>query len=220
MGNALLLVDAVINPERLGVRETQRRTIVFGIRRAALQLFVEHGFANVTVEQIAAKAEIAPRTFFNHFASKEECVLFPHQDFMEVVRSLILARPPRESPLLSIAVAYTEMFDALDSHDFIRKNLRIGASLQANEPALRAADSGLKHIWEDAVAEALVTRGVDRFAARIFAIAGTGTLKASVLEWTTKDKDMPIATALREGFATLLTGIGNVEFPSTNAHSA
>ncbi len=216
MANALRLVESVINPERIGVRESQRRAIVFNIRRSALGLFIEHGFPNVTVEQIAAKAEIAPRTFFNHFSAKEECVIFPHQEFCPPIREIIAGRPTREAPLLSVAVAFTELFDALDHYELIRTNIRLGGKLQAVEPALRAADSSFKRIWEDDVTESLVKRGTSELPARIFAIAGIGALKASMLAWACASDETPMATAAREGFATLLTGIGNVEFPSSS----
>jgi AcrR family transcriptional regulator len=217
MANALRLVDAVVNPERIGVRESQRRAIVVSIRRAALSLFLEHGFQNVTVEQIASKAEIAPRTFFNHFSAKEECVVFPHQDFSEPVRELVAARPPREAPLLTVAVAFTELFDALDHYEIIRHTIRLGGKLQRKEPALRAADSSFRRIWEDDVTTALMRRGTPELQARIFAIAGIGALKASMLDWAGRSDDTPMATAAREGFATLLTGIGAVEFPSAQS---
>jgi AcrR family transcriptional regulator len=42
---------------------------------ATIDLALEHGLSNVTVEQIAARADVAPRTFFNHFPSKEAALL-------------------------------------------------------------------------------------------------------------------------------------------------
>ncbi len=41
------------------------------IYQTALQLFTEKGFANTTVDEIAAKADIAKGTFFNYFPRKE-----------------------------------------------------------------------------------------------------------------------------------------------------
>ena len=47
------------------------------LRIAALQLIGEHGFDVVSTEDIARVAGVAPRTFFNYFASKEAVMFDP-----------------------------------------------------------------------------------------------------------------------------------------------
>lgn len=58
-----------------GRRERKKRATRRAIHQAALDLAEERGVAAVTVEAIAARADVATRTFFNHFRSKEEAVL-------------------------------------------------------------------------------------------------------------------------------------------------
>jgi AcrR family transcriptional regulator len=207
MAHAQRLIDAVLQPQRIGAREAQRRQIVLSTRLAALQLFRENGYANVTIEQIAARARIAPRTFFNHFTSKEECVVFPHREFSEALRDLVTERPASEHPLIAVGAAFIELFGALDTHPGIRHNMRLGARLQAEEPALRSADGSYRRIWEDVVTECLEKRGCSRLEARIFAVACVGTLKSAMLDWGQLDGEAPMAIAARDGFAILISGV-------------
>jgi AcrR family transcriptional regulator len=53
-----------------GRRERRRRELRERVLAVSLELVAEKGFDATTVEEIAAAADIAPATFFNHFQSK------------------------------------------------------------------------------------------------------------------------------------------------------
>jgi AcrR family transcriptional regulator len=61
------------NP-RTGLRERKKSKVREQLKRYALQLFLQHGYEATTIEQIAEKAEVSPRTFFRYFASKEDLI--------------------------------------------------------------------------------------------------------------------------------------------------
>jgi AcrR family transcriptional regulator len=63
--------------DELGLRERKRQRTREALISAAMRLFTEKGYEQTTVAEIAAMAEVSTKTFFNHFASKDE-VLFPH----------------------------------------------------------------------------------------------------------------------------------------------
>ena len=66
-------VTAADQPE--GLRERKKRERGRALRRATLELTLESGYANVTIEAICERAGVSRRTFFNYFANKEEALL-------------------------------------------------------------------------------------------------------------------------------------------------
>jgi AcrR family transcriptional regulator len=56
-------------------RERKKRERLQRIARTGLKLFVKNGYEGTTLEEIAAEAGIAQRTFFYYFKSKEAIVV-------------------------------------------------------------------------------------------------------------------------------------------------
>lgn len=59
----------------IGLRERQRLEVTAAIHDAAVELLLDNGWTATTTDMIAAKAGISSRTFFNHFATKEDAAL-------------------------------------------------------------------------------------------------------------------------------------------------
>lgn len=84
-------------------RERKKLETRHALERAALRLFAERGYEQTTVEDIAEAADVAVRTFFRYFSSKQD-VLFGEVVTDRVVRlgTELAARPRDEDPLDSI----------------------------------------------------------------------------------------------------------------------
>ncbi len=53
-----------------GLRSRKKRQMRFAIERAALELFIENNYDEVTIEDICERADVSRKTFFNYFPSK------------------------------------------------------------------------------------------------------------------------------------------------------
>jgi AcrR family transcriptional regulator len=87
---------------RTGLRELKRRRVEEAIVDAAFRLFAEHGFDAVPVERIAAAAEVAPRTFYRYFATKEDVIFF-EPGVQEAIQHELSSRRPGEDDARFVA---------------------------------------------------------------------------------------------------------------------
>src|SRR5271168_3353643 len=80
-------------------QERRKRRTRQAIQTAALELFAERGYRETTINDIAARADVAARTVTLHFPAKEE-LLFEAEPFtLESLSQRLAARRPDESAL-------------------------------------------------------------------------------------------------------------------------
>ena len=61
------------------VVENQRQRLLV----ATARVLAEHGYAQLTVEQVHSKAGVSRTTFYEHFANKQACVLVAHEEVFD-----------------------------------------------------------------------------------------------------------------------------------------
>src|SRR3954453_14732119 len=83
----------------MGHRERKKQRTREQIVDAAFKLFAERGYAATTVADIAAAADIAPRTFFAYFPSKEEVVFHDFDGLFDSLKDTIEGRPGDEAAI-------------------------------------------------------------------------------------------------------------------------
>ena len=100
-----------------GRRERKKLATRAALRRAALRLALRDGVENVTAERIADEADIALRTFFNYFSSKEEAVVAAGSTTFHAFLDEIRARPHHETVLEAVGSAALVVMDQTASGD-------------------------------------------------------------------------------------------------------
>ena len=96
-----------------GLRERKKHQTRIALKQAALDLFEERGFDDVTVEEIAEAAMVSPRTFFRYFDTKAEVVFAYSPELIGRVEEEIATGAP---VLESIRRGF------LDGADFVERN--------------------------------------------------------------------------------------------------
>ncbi|GAA3358882.1 TetR/AcrR family transcriptional regulator [Saccharopolyspora gregorii] len=149
------MTAAPVEPSAEPVDRRRRRTARTraGIEEAALRLFTERGFDNTTVEQIAEAADIAPRTFFRHFPSKDAVLFGDSLREQERMHQVLASRPADEHPMRKLAAA---MFDTAERVQADRRQHLMRAQLLDSLEAGGDYESHLMHRrWVHEVASSL-----------------------------------------------------------------
>ena len=186
--------------DNVGRREASKRGTRLAIRVAAFELFQRDGIDHVTVEQIASKADISPRTFFNYFATKEECVVFPYQLMAPSLRLYLIAQPPELRPMEAMEEALATLVSDVLSKNEVAAAIKSAVNLHRSAPSLSMADASQKVHWEQVAHVELVNRGCDPFVAQVCAVAAIGIGRACLIAWASGSGDRTIDTWVREGF--------------------
>ncbi len=85
-----------------GLRERKKAATRSALHEAALRLVAERGLDGVSVDDIAARADVSPRTFFNYFATKDEAVLGLDPAGLRRTAQALAERPADESTLAAL----------------------------------------------------------------------------------------------------------------------
>lgn len=86
----------------MGLREKKKWETRDAISNAGLRLAMERGSAAVSVDDIAEAANVAPRTLFNYFSSKEDAILGYDKGWPEALAERLRQRPADEPPLRAL----------------------------------------------------------------------------------------------------------------------
>ena len=162
--------------ERPGLRERKNARTREAIERAAYELTIEQGYERTTVVEIAERADIAPRTVFTRYPTKD-AIIFGRSDASAA--RLTEAITARDGELVDRLAMFIR--DSIDTYQnaLELEKLRVRAIL--GDPYLRRTLRGQLEATEDTISQQLATElGLPPASAgvRIFAAGVTGLIMA------------------------------------------
>lgn len=188
-------------------RERKKQETRAALEQAALRLFAEKGYEQTTVEEIAAAADVAVRTFFRYFSSKQH-ILFgdvAHQR-IDQLQTALAARPREEPPL----VAVRRVLDALDLDQTEQEQILLRLRLMDRQPSLVGRYLLLNHdlrgILEEFVADRTGAAPTDDYPLLVAAAAVT-SWDVALRAWAARDGAGSLAELRRAAFAALTAGL-------------
>jgi AcrR family transcriptional regulator len=197
------------------LRERKKLATRQSLRRVALDLVAERGFAHVTVDDIAAAADVSTRTFFNYFPSKEAALFGTDPDRISALRERIAHDAPG-APALDVLrqVMATDAEKVADELSELGGGpggwLRRMKEARA-DPHLRAAQASQMAMTERAIAEGLAERlGTDPEQdpyPGLLAATAAGVFRASMTFWAGSGGTVPLGQLIDLGFRALADGL-------------
>ena len=172
------------------------------LEQAALELYVERGYEQTTVAEIAERAGLTERTFFRHFADKREVLFAGAGALQELLVTAVAGAPDAVAPLEAVAAAL-EAAGALlqERREYSRRRQ---SAIDAN-PALQERELIKLAALASALADALRRRGVTGPAASLTAEAGIAVFKIAFERWISETGQSDLPRLIRESLDELRT---------------
>jgi AcrR family transcriptional regulator len=171
------------------------------ITGAALRLFLKNGYDETTLDDIAAEADIARRTFFGYFKSKEE-ILHAAIDtgFIAALRTAFVRVDRDERPFDAVRRKLAQLVSRFESKESIaiERLIRSTGALWARKQVIflrleRNLFDSLRDVWADE----------DENALRLVAMVGIAVMRLGMDTWWNDRGQRSLAAHVREAFATL-----------------
>ncbi|BDZ46559.1 TetR family transcriptional regulator [Naasia aerilata] len=178
-------------------RRSSRETL----QDAATELFLEQGYEQTTVDDIARRAGVARATFFNYFPAKGDLLWADLDPVLESLPSALAAQPTGESPAIGVRTALVSLTGQVPvAPVLLVERLTIGAAAEAAHaglPRMHGVDVALRRFTlsrthaRDGIPEA-------------FAAGATGVLLAVGRRWLAAGSDRgSLGAAVDAGLAPL-----------------
>lgn len=164
------------------------------LEQAALALFLEQGFVETTVPQIAARAGLTTRTFFRHFADKREVLFAGDEAVPALVQRLMAQAPPdlRPVPLIRSQLApFAETVFGSRRDVLMLRNRIISLDQGLEERKLQKMAT-----LRASIVDGFTQRRTDELTANLAADLAMMVLGTALTRWLSSDDSIPLSTVV------------------------
>jgi len=147
-------------PAAVGLREHKKRVMRERLSATATAMFLERGFEQVRVNEVAAACGVSEKTVYNYFPTKESLLLDREGDMAAMLRrALASPGPVTEAVVSALATELDELTDTTHDHGATGLGLidRFTTMVEAT-PSLRAAHTDMMDRLLQTAARALAAR--------------------------------------------------------------
>ena len=171
------------------------------LREAALELYLKHGYDNVTVAQITERAGLTRRTFSRYFADKRDVLFAGSERLPLALADAVLTADAALTPFRALMAALEQVGEMVAErvapHAAQRRAVVAGsAELQERERTKFA-------VVADSVEAALRQRGVAPSTAALLADVGVAVFRTAFGRWADRPDAGTLVERLREAAAEL-----------------
>jgi AcrR family transcriptional regulator len=194
-----------------GLRERKKRETRLALSQATIQLALERGLEDVSVEDIAAAANVSERTFRNYFTSKAEAVVATHVERGQRIAEALRERPADEPLWDALIHAVVVQFEpppgtATQPQDdsYAKALQKLLAEPSVQHEVFRAHATAQDELTV-AIADRTSTDAEDMYPQIVAAVVSAG-LGTAMARWT-RDPTQSLVSLLREVFDQIRAGL-------------
>jgi len=190
------------------------------LQQAAMTLFLERGYGNVTIAEIAGQAGLTRRTFFNHFADKREIFFSGAAVFRGGVIAHLDGADAALSPVDAAVAALTGAGRGIGDY---REHAPAVRAIIATSTELQERDLIKMDSITTALVDGLRRRGVPARAANFAAKTAVTAYSTAWTDWV-DNPDADFSVLMQRALADLRSVVGlntseSADWPGVDAHS-
>jgi AcrR family transcriptional regulator len=195
------------------LRERKRRETRAALSLGALRLCVQRGWENVTVDDIAAAANVSPRTFRNYFSTKAEAVAAGHLELLLRVADELRARPAGEPMWTAIVNSVASQFEppaqksemVADANRWLERTRFVVTEPAIQGEVLKASAAAQVELAEVIAARTGARRAKDLYP-QVAAAVVTSVIGTVMDRWLRDGPSGPLLPQLRKAFELVAAG--------------